>query len=128
MDVSFADEIEKVISGLTIGQALLKVTTKPDDSELAPIVVKVDLVKHEPKREDIFSFDYAPAPETGRVTRIDFKEVINPILEYIDVPDVTVQKILHELVRRGGSATAGEIFNAIPLTRENRQNNSKNAG
>jgi len=80
MDASFADSLEKALTGLTIGKAVVKLTARPGEQQPPPVVVQMDYVKHEARREDVYTTVFDP----GEPGSQDLKGLLNPVLKYIE--------------------------------------------
>jgi DNA-binding MarR family transcriptional regulator len=80
MDASFADSLEKALTGLTIGKAVVKLTARPGEQQPPPVVVQMDYIKHESRREDVYTTVYDP----GEPGSQDLKGLLNPVLKYIE--------------------------------------------
>ena len=55
MDASFADSLEKALTGLTIGKAVVKLTAKPSEQQPPPVVGQMNYIKHESRRKDAYT-------------------------------------------------------------------------
>jgi DNA helicase HerA-like ATPase len=80
MDASFADSLEKALTGLTIGKAVVKLTARPGEQQPPPVVVQMDYVKHEVRRGDVYTKAFDP----GEPGSQDLKSLLNPVLKYIE--------------------------------------------
>ena len=80
MDASFADSLEKALTGLTIGKAVVKLTARPGEQQPPPVVVQMDYVKHEARREDVYTTVY----DLGEPGSQDLRGLLNPVLKYIE--------------------------------------------
>ncbi|MEO3993836.1 MAG: DUF87 domain-containing protein [Desulfurococcaceae archaeon TW002] len=95
IDAGFADSLSKVLTSLTVGRAVVKVTAKPGEQQPPPTVVLVDFLQHIPKRKDIYTNAYDP----GEPTKTNLKSLLNPVLKYVEVPKPLNLQALYETYR-----------------------------
>ena len=80
MDASFADALAEALTGLTVGKAVVKLTARPGEQQPPPVVVQLDYIQHEVRRQSIYTDAYDP----GEPSLQDLKSMLNPVLKYVE--------------------------------------------
>jgi len=96
------DSLEKALTGLTIGKAVVKLTARPGEQQPPPVVVQIDYIKHESRREDV----YTTVNDHGEPGSQDLKSLLNPMLKYIGPVKPLRFYTLHTLRVNGSLAIA----------------------
>jgi len=113
MDASFADSLEKALTGLTIGKAVVKLTARPGEQQPPPVVVQMDYIKHESRREDVYTTVYDP----GEPGSQDLKSLLNPVLKYIE-PVKPLEFYTLYTLRVSGSLAIADLATRLGARRE----------
>jgi len=96
MDPAFSDTLSEALGMLSVGQAVFKIASGPGEQQIPPIVARVDLIPHERRRKgDIMSRKFDPGEPEER----NLKELLNPVLIYIDPADPLEAVLLHEIYK-----------------------------
>ncbi len=95
MDAGFADALTKVLTSLTVGKAVVKVTASPGEQQPPPVVVQLDYVPHEVRRMNIYTDVLSP----GETVKADLRSVLNPVLKYVDPVRPLEALALYEVYR-----------------------------
>jgi len=115
LDPDFADAVKKALSGLTIGQAIVKLTARPGEQRPQPVIVTMDPPpkKHRCIEEALkYLPAFTPPPESsGR----DPAELLNPVLRYLpgDRLGPLEQLVLYRIYRLGGRKQAVQWTSVI---------------
>jgi hypothetical protein len=113
MDASFADSLEKALTGLTIGKAVVKLTARPGEQQPPPVVVQMDYIKHESRREDVYTTVYDP----GEPRSQDLRGLLNPVLKYIE-PVKPLEFYTLYTLRVSGSLAIADLATRLGARRE----------
>jgi hypothetical protein len=113
MDASFADSLEKALTGLTIGKAVVKLTARPGEQQPPPVVVQMDYIKHEARREDVYTTVYDP----GEPGSQDLRGLLNPVLKYIE-PVKPLEFYALYTLRVNGSLAIADLATRLGARRE----------
>jgi DNA-binding MarR family transcriptional regulator len=113
MDASFADSLEKALTGLTIGKAVVKLTARPGEQQPPPVVVQMDYIKHKSRREDVYTTVYDP----GEPGSQDLKGLLNPVLKYIE-PVKPLEFYTLYTLRVSGSLAIADLATRLGARRE----------
>lgn len=114
LDPAFADEIASIATTLPTGKCLVKISTRPEDADTPPFMIKT-LPDTAPKVRELMetcTMDYEPED-----VELDLS-LVNPILRYIDLPFPPRQKIISALLDIGGEAMASELHGHVPYLRQ----------
>lgn len=109
LDPNFEKDIEKLVSHLRTGEAVVKMPPSPDE-DMPPVLTKIKMVKKQPVRSEIFSTLYAPTSTDQQ--RIE--EVICPVLKYIEPPYFIAHKIM-TLIAQEGQLSTSKIKSLLPV-------------
>jgi DNA-binding transcriptional ArsR family regulator/energy-coupling factor transporter ATP-binding protein EcfA2 len=98
LDADFAKTVARAVTALPVGSAVVKVSALPGEPQAPPIVVKVDYVEHRPLRFDIYTRELDP----GEPRAVNVRELLNPVLKYLDeLPDPVALQALYHAYRAG---------------------------
>lgn len=92
IDAGFTKPLSKVLTGLTTGKAVVKISARPGEQQPPPTVVSVDFPQHVLRRRNIYTNAYDP----GEPSKTDLKSLLNPALKYVDVPKPLSLQALYE--------------------------------
>jgi len=109
LDPNFEKDIEKLVSHLRTGEAVVKMPPSPDE-DVPPILIKIKMVKAQPVRSEICSTLYAPV----NTDQQKIEEVICPVLKYIEPPYFIAHKIM-TLIAQEGQLSASKVKSLLPV-------------
>jgi hypothetical protein len=108
IDPSFEREIKSVITNLSVGYCVVKLSSRKGDESLPPMVLRVDEFKAQPVR----TLEQARTDEF-RPGEVEFSfELVNPIFKFIDPPFSAPQRIVQAVMKFGSEATINDIAGA----------------
>jgi hypothetical protein len=116
LDADFAKTVAKAVTALPVGSAVVKVSALPGEPQAPPVVVKVDHVEYRPARFDVYTRELDP----GEPRAVNVRELLNPVLKYLDeLPDPVALQALYHVYRAGrGGATITDLAMALGARKE----------
>jgi DNA-binding transcriptional ArsR family regulator len=103
LDADFAKTVAKAVTALPVGSAVVKVSALPGEPQAPPVVVRVDYVEHRPVRFDVYTRELDP----GEPRPVNVRELLNPVLKYLDgLPDPVALQALYHAYRAGPGGIA----------------------
>jgi hypothetical protein len=116
LDADFAKTVAKAVTALPVGSAVVKVSALPGEPQAPPVAVRVDYVEHTPLRLDVHTKELDP----GEPRAVNVRELLNPVLKYLDgLPDPVALQALYHVYRAGrAGATITDLALALGARKE----------
>ncbi|BBG24113.1 type IV secretion system DNA-binding domain-containing protein [Sulfuracidifex tepidarius] len=116
----FGSELEKTLPGLGVGEAVVIITPRKEGDKVVPVRVKINYVPTKKDPEKLKKvIERMQKYATGEVPKNeDIESIVNPIMKYIEKPQVLEQLVLYHIFKNGKKMYLVDLLKELGLDRD----------
>jgi len=116
----FGSELQKILPSLGVGETVAIITPRKEGDKVVPVRVKVNYVPVKKNPEKLKKvIDRMQIYITGEIPKSeDIEGIVNPIMKYIEKPNVLEQLVLYHVFKNGKKMYLVDLLKELGLDRD----------